>query len=94
MATCETASGDEDIALTLPAIITAELALANPRYVTLMELAAARKKLVEGAERVERLAPTLTSLALYPIAPRQRGILLSSIAELAAIIRAELGASS
>lgn len=94
VATCETASGDEDIALTPPAIITAELALASPRYVTLMELAAARKKPVERAESVECSAPTLTSLALHPIAPRQRGVLLGSVAELAAIIRAELGASS
>lgn len=32
VACCETADGDEDIALTLPAVVSAELALATPRY--------------------------------------------------------------
>ena len=91
LVTRETPGGSEDIALGLPALVTAELALANPRYITLMELAAARKKPVERLESAERAAPALASLSLHPVAPRQRGILLTSVAELAARIRAELG---
>ncbi len=95
VACCETADGDEDIALTLPAVVSAELALATPRYVTLMELAAARKKPVERVADAMANAPsTLTTLALNPVAPRPRGVLLNNIAELAAILRTELGASS
>lgn len=94
VATCETASGAEDLALPLPALITAELALATPRYVTLMELAAARKKPVEAQDSIDHAEPTLTTLALQPVAPRQRGVLLASVAELATRIHAELGAAS
>lgn len=91
--TRETGGDNEDIALNLPALVTAELALANPRYITLMELAAARKKPVERLESAEYAAPALSSLSLNPVAPRQRGILLTSVAELAARIRAEIGVS-
>ncbi len=91
--TRETGEGNEDIALNLPALVTAELALANPRYVTLMELAAARKKPVERVESAEHPAAALSSLSLNPITPRRRGILLADVEELAARIRAELGAS-
>ncbi len=90
--TRETGEGDEDIAINLPALVTAELALANPRYITLMELAAARKKPVERMESAEHPAAALCSLSLNPVAPRQRGILLSGVAELAARIRLEIGA--
>lgn len=90
--TRETGEGDEDIAINLPALVTAELALANPRYITLMELAAARKKPVERMESAEHPAAALCSLSLNPVAPRQRGILLSGVAELAACIRLEIGA--
>jgi electron transfer flavoprotein beta subunit len=91
LVTRETAGDSEDIALRLPALVTAELALANPRYVTLMELAAARKKPVERLESAECPTPALASLSLNPVAPRQRGILLNSVAELATRIRAEIG---
>ncbi len=90
--TRDMAGDSEDIALGLPALVTAELALANPRYITLMELAAARKKPVERVESTEHPAAALRSLSLNPVAPRQRGILLASVAELAACIRLEIGA--
>lgn len=87
----ETMGGSEELALHLPALVTAELALANPRYITLMELAAARKKQVERMESVECAAAALSSLSLNPVAPRQRGILLASVTELATRIHAEIG---
>ncbi len=89
--TCETRTGHEEIALRLPALVTTELALASPRYITLMELAAARKKPIERIENTACATPTISSLALEPVAPRQPGILLNSVTELAARICAEIG---
>lgn len=90
--TRDMAGGSEEIALWLPALVTAELALASPRYITLMELATARKKPVERVESAECAAPMLSVLSLNPVAPRQRGVTLNSVAELAVCIRLEIGA--
>ena len=86
-----TAGGSEELALRLPALVTAELALASPRYLTLMELMAARKKQAEYVVNPAATAAPLASLALHPVAPRRRGMLLASVAELAACLRTAIG---
>lgn len=61
--TCETDGGTETISLGMPAVVTADLRLAEPRYVTLPSMAKARKKPVEQID--------LAALGV-DAAPRQR----------------------
>jgi electron transfer flavoprotein beta subunit len=89
--THETADGFEERALRLPTVITAELALATPRYITLMAMAAARKRIAEASTTAVSEAPQITRLALHPVAPRKKGIMLDSVEALAAMIHKNIG---
>jgi electron transfer flavoprotein beta subunit len=83
---CEVDGGLETVSLGLPAVVSADLRLNTPRYVTLPNLMKAKKKPVETvapeALGVD-LAPRLELLNLREPAARQAGRRVTSVAELA-----------
>ncbi|TLU71527.1 electron transfer flavoprotein subunit beta/FixA family protein [Lichenicoccus roseus] len=90
--TREVDGGLETVALTLPAIITADLRLNEPRYASLPNIMKARKKPLEtiapGDLGVD-VTPRLTTLRVAEPPVRQSGVKVGSVAELVAKLRAE-----
>ena len=92
MVTREIDGGLETLALTLPAIVTTDLRLNEPRYASLPNIMKARKKPVEtitpadlGVDPAPRL--TLVSVAEPPV--RKAGQKVGSVAELVGKLRTE-----
>ena len=90
--TREVDGGLETIALTLPAVITADLRLNEPRYASLPNIMKARKKTIDmlspAALGVDP-APRLTTLKVTEPPQRGAGIKVGSVAELVAKLRNE-----
>lgn len=83
--TREIDGGLETLALNLPAVITTDLRLNEPRYVKLPDVMKAKKKPVQTIEAESLgvdIAPRLTTLQVEEPAKRQAGIKVSSVAEL------------
>jgi electron transfer flavoprotein beta subunit len=90
--TREVDGGLETLALTLPAIITADLRLNEPRYASLPNIMKARKKpidIVKPADLGVDAAPRLTILKVVEPAKRQAGKKVGSVAELVDKLRNE-----
>jgi electron transfer flavoprotein beta subunit len=90
--TREVDGGLETVALTLPAIITADLRLNEPRYASLPNIMKARKKpidIVKPADLGVDAAPRLTILKVVEPAKRQAGKKVGSVAELVDKLRNE-----
>ena len=92
MVTREVDGGVQTVAVKLPAVVTADLRLAEPRYVTLPNMMKAKKKPVQtielsalGVDSVSRLKP------LSYAVPKQekKGQILSSVSELMAKLKTE-----
>ncbi len=85
LVTRETDAGTQTVSLAAPAVVTADLRLAEPRYVTLPSMAKARKKPVETIE-LETLgldvAPRLRVLSVEQPPARKAGVMVSSVDEL------------
>lgn len=91
--TREIDGGLETLELALPAVVTADLRLNEPRFVTLANLLKARKRAAEilPAESLGvDFAPRLRCLHYAVPAPRSPGERLDSAAELAARLRSRL----
>ena len=90
--TREVDGGLETVALTLPAIVTVDLRLNEPRYASLPNIMKARKKPIEtiapGDLGVDA-APRLVTLRVAEPARRQAGVKLGSVAELVDKLRHE-----
>jgi electron transfer flavoprotein beta subunit len=83
--TREVDSGLEILALTLPAIITTDLRLNEPRYVTLPNIMKAKKKPLETITPEilgVNTATNLVTLKVVEPAPRAAGIKVKTVAEL------------
>ncbi len=83
--TREIDGGTQKIALQLPAIITTDLRLNEPRYASLPNIMKAKKKTIETTNPVELGVNVSTSIATLKIeepAPRKAGIKVASVAEL------------
>ncbi|MES2547180.1 MAG: electron transfer flavoprotein subunit beta/FixA family protein [Pseudomonadota bacterium] len=90
----EVDGGTETIALTLPAVVTADLRLNNPRFVKLPNLMMARKKPIETIQASELnvdLNPRLQLIRVSEPAARKAGIKVGSIEELLTKLRAHEG---
>ncbi|WP_348945104.1 electron transfer flavoprotein subunit beta/FixA family protein [Chitinibacter sp. FCG-7] len=84
--------GQETLQLALPAVISADLRLNEPRFIKLPALMMAKKKLLENialAELGDTAAPSLTLLNVAEPPPRKAGRILNNVAELVAALRAE-----
>lgn len=94
LVTREVDGGTETVALKLPAVITADLRLNDPRFVKLPNLMMAKKKPIEtiaAADFGVNAAPRLKLLKAAEPAERKAGIKVASVAELVSKLR-EAGA--
>jgi len=90
--TREVDGGLETVALTLPAIVTADLRLNEPRYASLPNIMKARKKPIatmKPADLGVDPAPRLTTLKVVEPPKRQAGKKVGSVAELVDKLRNE-----
>lgn len=88
--------GNETVRLQLPAIITADLRLNEPRFVSLPNLMKAKKKTLEimAAEAFGLdLSPRWITLDVRSPAPRKPGVQLADAAALVTALRNELGSA-
>ena len=85
MATREVDGGLETVAVTLPAVITCDLRLNEPRYVTLPNMMKAKKKEIATTTPAELgvdVAPHLKTLSVAEPPKRSAGIKVADVAEL------------
>ena len=90
--TREVDGGLETVALPLPAVITADLRLNEPRYASLPNIMKARKKPIETIKPADLgvdPTPRLTVLKVVEPPKRQAGKKVTSVAELVAKLRTE-----
>jgi electron transfer flavoprotein beta subunit len=90
--TREVDGGLETIALTLPAIVTTDLRLNEPRYVTLPNIMKAKKKkleVVKPADLGVDVTPRLKTLKVVEPAKRTAGIVVKDVATLVAMLKNE-----
>jgi len=90
--TREVDGGLETVALTLPAIVTTDLRLNEPRYASLPNIMKARKKPIDKmtpADLGVDPAPRLTTLKVSDPPKRKAGVKVASVAELVAKLRNE-----
>ena len=83
--TREIDGGLETLALPLPAVITTDLRLNEPRYATLPNIMKAKKKPLETVKPAELgvdVAPRLTTLKVVEPAARSAGIRVADVAQL------------
>lgn len=93
-ATRDAESGLETIRMNLPAIVTADLRLAEPRYATLANVMAARRKPIETLSvdsliSVDVLTPRLTMLTVDPTDVQRTVALVDTAQELIARLRSD-----
>jgi electron transfer flavoprotein beta subunit len=90
--TREVDGGLETLALTLPAIVTTDLRLNEPRYVTLPNIMKAKKKTLDVTKPEELgvdVAPRLKTVKVAEPAKRSAGIIVPDAATLVAKLRTE-----
>ena len=88
----EVDGGSETLALALPAIITTDLRLNEPRYVTLPNIMKAKKKPLENVKPADLgvdVAPRLKTLKVSEPPKRSAGIKVPDVATLVAKLRNE-----
>ncbi|WP_338759664.1 electron transfer flavoprotein subunit beta/FixA family protein [Massilia sp. METH4] len=90
--TREVDGGLETVKLALPAIVTTDLRLNEPRYVTLPSIMKAKKKPLETVRPADLgvdVVPRLKTLKVAEPPKRAAGIVVKSVAELVAKLRSE-----
>jgi len=90
--TREVDGGLETVSLKLPAIVTADLRLNEPRYASLPNIMKARKKPLETMKPADLgvdVAPRLTILKVEEPPKRQAGVKVGSVAELVQKLKTE-----
>jgi electron transfer flavoprotein beta subunit len=88
----EVDGGLETVSITLPAIITADLRLNEPRYASLPNIMKARKKPIETIKPADLgvdPAPRLTVVSVAEPPKRQAGVKVKSVAELVETLKFE-----
>lgn len=88
--TREVDTGTELIKVRLPAVITADLRLNQPRYVKLPDVMKAKRKpieLVDTSNLNIEVSPKLTAMGFASPPARSRGILVSSVDELVSTLK-------
>ena len=88
--TREIDTGLEVHEIDLPAVITADLRLNEPRYVKLPDIMKAKKKPLDEIALDDlgiELAPSLTNVSFEPPAEREKGIMVEDVAGLVAALK-------
>lgn len=94
LVTREIDGGLQTVALKLPAIITTDLRLNEPRYASLPNIMKAKKKPLDEktpADLGVDIAPRLTVLGVEEPTKRQAGVKVASVAELVQKLKTEAG---
>ena len=89
----ETDAGLMRVAADLPAVVSADLRLAEPRYVTLPKMMKAKKKPIEevaAAELEPNLAKTLELVSVVDPEARAAGVKLESVDALVDVLKNKL----
>ncbi len=92
--TREIDGGLETVSVKLPAVVTTDLRLNEPRYASLPNIMKAKKKPIEQKTPEDygiEVAPRLTTLKVEEPAKRQAGIKVESVGELVSKLRDEAG---
>jgi electron transfer flavoprotein beta subunit len=92
--TREVDGGLETVSLNLPAVVTTDLRLNEPRYATLPNIMKAKKKPLDtktAADYGVDTTPRLKTLSVAEPAKREAGIIVESVAELVEKLRTEAG---
>ncbi|WP_293268366.1 electron transfer flavoprotein subunit beta/FixA family protein [Neptunomonas sp.] len=92
--TREVDGGLQKIALQLPAVITTDLRLNEPRFASLPNIMKAKRKPLEVTSPEELsvdVTPRLTTVKVVSPAEREAGIIVSSVAELVEKLKTEAG---
>jgi len=92
--TREVDGGLQTLDVDLPAVVTADLRLNEPRYASLPNIMKAKKKPIDVKEAASMgvdIAPRLTVLKVDEPAKRQAGVKVESAAELVAKLKNEAG---
>jgi electron transfer flavoprotein beta subunit len=90
--TREIDGGLETLSIKLPAVVTTDLRLNEPRYATLPNIMKAKKKPMDVLQPVDLgvdIAPRLTTLKVVEPAKRQAGVKVADVAELVAKLKNE-----
>ncbi|MDO8960124.1 MAG: electron transfer flavoprotein subunit beta/FixA family protein [Rhodocyclaceae bacterium] len=90
--TREIDGGLETLAIKLPAVVTTDLRLNEPRYATLPNIMKAKKKpmdVLKPADLGVDITPRLTTLKVVEPAKRQAGVKVADVAELVAKLKNE-----
>ena len=87
--TREVDGGLETLRIPLPAVVTTDLRLNEPRYATLPNIMKAKKKPIETLNLGVDVAPRLTTLKVAEPAKRSAGIMVADIATLVDKLRNE-----
>lgn len=95
--TRDTESGSEVVAMALPAVVTADLRLAEPRYATLPNVMAARRKPIETLAAgdlvaADRLRPRHQIISVAATDQQRRVTMVADAAELVSRLRNEVKA--
>jgi electron transfer flavoprotein beta subunit len=88
--TREVDAGLETIEVDLPAVVTTDLRLNEPRYVKLPDIMKAKKKLLEQipvADLQVETSTTISQTAFAPPAERQKGVMVEDVAGLVAALQ-------
>ena len=83
--TREIDGGLQTIALNLPAVVTTDLRLNEPRYASLPNIMKAKRKpldVIAAADLGVDIAPRLTTVSVEPPATREAGVKVETVAEL------------
>jgi len=90
--TREVDGGLETLLLTLPAVITTDLRLNEPRYVTLPNIMKAKKKPLENVKPADLgvdVTPRITTLSVVEPSKRSAGVIVPDVATLVAKLKNE-----
>ncbi|CAM9291249.1 unnamed protein product [Ectocarpus sp. 12 AP-2014] len=90
----ETDTGTQVLSVPLPAVVTADLRLNEPRYATLPNIMKAKKKTVDmltAADMGVDLQPRNTVIEVVPPPVRQGGVIVESVDELIDKLKTEAG---
>jgi len=83
----ETDEGEETLSLPLPAVVTTDLRLNEPRYIALPGIIKARSKPLTKRPRLTDAKPLVRTVKVEQPAPRQAGVRVNSVAELMTALR-------
>jgi len=90
--TRETDAGLEIVRVSLPAVVTADLRLNEPRYASMTSIMRARKKAIERISSLQlgvTIEPRLELLGLESVQSRRKSVRVGSLDELLGILREE-----